>query len=58
MEPKGNLIELSTFFKYGLTEVIGHKAMETGCKTLLNYVWCKVCAKFKTHNWKFIKRQR
>ena len=25
MEPKGNLIELITFLKYSLTEVIGHK---------------------------------
>ena len=40
MGPKGNSIELSTFLKYGLTEVIGHK-------TLVNYVWCKVFAKFK-----------
>ena len=48
MEPKGNLIELSRFLKYGLTEVIGHKTVETGGKTLVNYVWCKVCAKFKT----------
>ena len=48
MEPKGNSIELSTFLKYGLIEVIGHKTVETGGKTLLNYVWCKVSAKFKT----------
>ena len=48
MEPKGNSIELSTFLKYGLTEVIGHKTLETGGKTLVNYVWCKVFAKFKT----------
>ena len=41
MEPKGNSIELSTFLKYGLTEVIGHKTAETGGKTLVNYVWCK-----------------
>ena len=34
MEPKGNSIELSTFLKYGLTEVIGHKTVETGGKTL------------------------
>ena len=45
MEPKGNLIELSTFLKYGLTEVIGHKTVETGGKTLVKYVWCKVYAK-------------
>ena len=48
MKPKGNSIELSMFFKYGLTEVIGHKTVETGGKTLVNYVWCEVCAKFKT----------
>ena len=48
MEPKGNSIELSTFLKHGLTEVIIHKTMETGGKTLVNYVWCKVCAKFRT----------
>ena len=48
MEPKGNSIELSTFLKYGLTEVISHKTAEAGGKILVNYVWCKVCAKFKT----------
>ena len=48
MEPKGNSIELRTFLKYGLNEIIGHKTVETGDKTLVNYVWCKVCAKFKT----------
>ena len=48
MEPKGNSIESSMFLKYGLTEVIGHKTVETGGKTLVNYVWCKVFAKFKT----------
>ena len=48
MEPKGNSIELSTFIKYGLTKVIGHKTVETGGKTLVNYIWCKVCTKFKT----------
>ena len=48
MEPKGNLIELSTFLKYDLTEVIGHKTAEKGGKTLVNYVWCKVFVKFKT----------
>ena len=47
MEPKGNSIELSTFLKYGLTEVISQKTVESGGKTLVNYAWCKVCAKFK-----------
>ena len=48
MEPKGNSIKLSTFLKYGLTEVISHTTVVTGGKTLVNYVWCKVYAKFKT----------
>ena len=48
MEPKGNSIELNTFLKYGLTELIGHKTVETGGKSLVKYVWCKVCTKFKT----------
>jgi len=29
MKPKGNSVELSTFLKYGLTEVIGFKTVET-----------------------------
>ena len=49
MESKDYSIKLSTFLKYGLTKVIGHKTVETGVKTLFNYVWCKVCAKFIKH---------
>ena len=45
MEPEDKSIELSTFLKYGLTELIGHKTVETGGKTLVNYVWYEVCAK-------------
>ena len=48
MEPKDNSIKLSTFLKYGLTKVVHQKTVETGGKTLVNYVWCKVCAKFMT----------
>ena len=47
MEVKGNTIELSTFLRYGLTEVIGHKSLEKEGKTLINLVWCKICEKFK-----------
>ena len=48
MKPKGKLIDkLSMFLKYGLTEVISHKTVETGCKIWITYVWCTVCAKFK-----------
>ena len=48
MKPKGKLIDkLSMFLKYGLTEVISHKTVETGGKIWITYVWCTVCAKFK-----------
>ena len=47
MEPKGNSIELSTFLKYGLSDVIGHKTWEKDGKTLVTSLWCKICAKFK-----------
>ena len=33
MEPKGNSIELSTFLKYCITKVKGHKTVEAGGKT-------------------------
>ena len=38
MEPEENSIKLSTFLKFGLTEVIRHKTVQTGGKTLVNYV--------------------
>ena len=47
MEVKGNSIELSTFLKYGLTDVIGHKTLEKEGKTMVNFIWCKVCANFQ-----------
>ena len=46
MEVKSNSVELSTFLKYGLTDVIGHKTLEKEGKTMVNFIWCKVCAKF------------
>ena len=41
-------IQLSKLLKYDLTKAISHKTVETGGKTLVNYVWCKVCAEIKT----------
>ena len=41
-------IQLNKLLKYDLTKAIGHKTVETGGKTLVNYVRCKVCAEFKT----------
>ena len=46
MEVKGNSIELSTFLEYGLTDVIGHTSLEKEGKTMVNFTWYKVCAKF------------
>ena len=47
MEVKGNSTELSAFLKYGLTDVIGRKTLEKEGKIMVNFIWCKVCAKFK-----------
>ena len=47
MEVKGNSIEPTTFLKYGLTDVIGHKTLEKEGKTMVNFIWCKICVKFK-----------
>ena len=45
---KGSSVELSTFLRYQSSDVLGYKTLEKDGKTLVNFVWCKVCAKFKT----------
>ena len=41
---KGNKVELSMFLSWGKQDVFGYKTEELGGKTLVNFVWCKVCA--------------
>ena len=47
MTGNGNKIELSTFEKYGKSEIIGYKRVEENGKSLVNFIWCKLCVKHK-----------
>ena len=44
----GISVELYTFEKYGKSAIIGHKTIDKDNKTLVNFIWCKLCAKHKT----------
>lgn len=45
---KGNKVELKTFESWGKSDILGWKTEEKDGKVLVNYVWCKVCARYKT----------
>jgi len=47
MENKGNSLSLSTFLNYQVSSFIGYKTVEKNGATLVNFVWCKMCAKYK-----------
>ncbi len=47
MAAKGNKIEISTFRKYGKSDIIGYKTVDENGKTYVNFIWCKLCAKHK-----------
>lgn len=44
---KGNFLGLPTFLNYNVSDVIGHKVMEKDGSPMVNFVWCKLCSKFK-----------
>ena len=44
---KGRTVELSTFLSYKKSNVIGYKTIVIREKTLVNFIWCKLCATFK-----------
>ena len=44
----GISVELYTFEKYGKSAIIGHKTIDKDNKILVNFIWCKLCAKHKT----------
>ena len=44
---KGNSVKLSTFNAWGYSSVIGIKTKVKDGATYVNFVWCKVCSKFK-----------
>ncbi len=47
MNAKGNHVELQTFIKYGKSEIICFKTTRESGKTLVNFIWCKVCERNK-----------
>ena len=45
--PAGNMVELSTFISWEKSSSIGHKTItKPNGKTMVNFVWCKVCARY------------
>ena len=42
---KGNKVQLSTFLKWDVHDIFGHKIIEEGGSKFVNFVWCKLCAK-------------
>ena len=48
---KGNMVSLQTFQTYE-TNVIGYKTVNIEGKIMVNFAWCKLCAKHKNtiHN--------
>ena len=42
---KGNMVTLQTFEGYQTNNVIGYKTIKIDEKTMVNFAWCKLCAK-------------
>ena len=44
---KGNMVSLQTFQTYETNNVIGYKTINTEGKIMVNFAWCKLCAKHR-----------
>ena len=44
---KGHQVKLFTFQEWGVLDVIGYKTLENCGQTMVNFIWCKVCAENK-----------
>ena len=44
---KGISKELSTFLRWGKSDVIGHHVEELDGKSYVTKIWCKLCAKYR-----------
>ena len=44
---KGNTVSLQTFQTYEANDVIGYKTINTEGKIMVNFAWCKLCAKHR-----------
>ena len=44
---KGNMVSLQTFQTHETNNVIGYKTINIKGKIMVNFAWCKLCAKHK-----------
>lgn len=44
---KGNLVSLKTFESWGKNDIFGHKVTVVEGREMVNFMWCKLCAKYK-----------
>ena len=44
---KGNMVSLQTFQTYKTNNIIGYKTINFEGKIIVNFAWCKLCAKRK-----------
>ena len=44
---KGNTVSLQTFQTYEANNFIGYKTINTEGKIMVNFAWCKLCAKHR-----------
>ena len=44
---KGNMVSLQTFQTYKTNNIIGYKTINIEGKIIVNFAWCKLCAKRK-----------
>ena len=47
LKTKGNKVEIATFNIWGKGNIIGHKTEEVDSKKMVNFIWCKVCNRYK-----------
>lgn len=44
---KGNKVQLATYLKWNVHNVLGHKEIVENSTKFVNFIWCKVCASNK-----------
>ena len=45
---KGNMVSVRTFDSWGKSDIFGRKTSVIDGKEMVNFMWCKICAKYKT----------
>ena len=44
---KSETVNLSTFLKWGICGITGHKTGQSNGITNVSFIWCKICTKYK-----------